>query len=40
MENPVWVESFSSALQLSYLEQADIKIASAEEVRKDHQGCH
>lgn len=40
MENPVWVESFSSALQLSHLEQTDIKIASAEEVRKDHQGCH
>lgn len=34
MENPVWVESFSSALQLSHLEQADIKTASAGEVRE------
>lgn len=40
LKNPVWDESFSSALQLSHLEQVDVSTASAGKSGKDHRGCH
>lgn len=40
LKRPVWVESFSSALQLSHLEQVDVSTASAGKSGKDDRGCH